>query len=135
MSVVSLRVISRKEVAQHDDMSSGWIILHNFVYDITDFLLSDAHPGSTEILLEYSTSVSPTTTSINFNDTLELIRPIFQIGSDASSVFEDCGHSRHARRLVQKYLIGILPEGECAGHNSEYLAYSQHISMATPLIA
>ncbi|GMS78118.1 hypothetical protein PENTCL1PPCAC_293, partial [Pristionchus entomophagus] len=107
---VSLRVISRKEVAQHDDISSGWIILHNFVYDITEFLLSDAHPGSTEILLEY-------------------------IGSDASSVFEDCGHSRHARRLVQKYLIGILPEGECAGHNSEYLAYSQHISMSTPLIA
>ncbi|GMT08766.1 hypothetical protein PFISCL1PPCAC_63, partial [Pristionchus fissidentatus] len=132
---VTLRVISRKEVAMHDEMNSAWIILHNFVYDLTEFLLSDAHPGSTEILLEYVTSSLFSDHLTDCPSPPPLMPLLLQIGSDASAVFEDCGHSRHARRMVQKFLIGILPEGECTGANSEYLAYSQHITMSTPLIA
>ena len=52
-AALSLRVISRAEVAQHDDMSSAWIILSDLVYDITAFVQNDDHPGSTELLLEY----------------------------------------------------------------------------------
>ncbi|KAK7472416.1 hypothetical protein VKT23_000530 [Stygiomarasmius scandens] len=44
--------ISGKEVAQHNNRDSCWIIVHGNVYDVTEFL--DEHPGGSKIILKYA---------------------------------------------------------------------------------
>ncbi len=69
------------EIAKHDVVGSLWLVIDNGVFDITAFTLE--HPGGEEILFE-------------------------QGGKDASTPFEDVGHSSDAKELMQKYLIGEL---------------------------
>ncbi|KAF4605342.1 Cytochrome b5 domain-containing protein 1 [Pleurotus pulmonarius] len=40
------------QVAQHNTSSSCWVIIHNKVYDVTDFLRD--HPGGAQIILKYA---------------------------------------------------------------------------------
>ncbi|KAJ2918555.1 hypothetical protein MD484_g1833, partial [Candolleomyces efflorescens] len=44
--------ISGKEVAKHNNRESCWIIVHDKVYDVTEFL--DEHPGGSKIILKYA---------------------------------------------------------------------------------
>lgn len=76
---------SLADVKSHNDNRSTWIIIHNNIYDVTEFL--NEHPGGEEVLLE-------------------------QAGKDGSEAFEDVGHSRDARELMVKYKIGELIESE-----------------------
>lgn len=73
------------DVKKHNDSKSSWIVIHNNVYDVTEFL--NEHPGGEEVLLE-------------------------QAGRDGSEAFEDVGHSSDARELMQKYKIGEIVESE-----------------------
>ena len=41
-----------KEVARHNTASSCWVIIHEKVYDVTDFLSS--HPGGARVILAYA---------------------------------------------------------------------------------
>ncbi|KAF4623588.1 hypothetical protein D9613_001923 [Agrocybe pediades] len=43
---------SLREVAQHNSPDSCWVIIHNKVYDVTDFL--PEHPGGAKIILKYA---------------------------------------------------------------------------------
>ncbi|PPQ72025.1 hypothetical protein CVT24_008077 [Panaeolus cyanescens] len=43
---------SLSQVAQHKSTDSCWVIIHNHVYDVTDFLKE--HPGGPEIILKYA---------------------------------------------------------------------------------
>ncbi|KAJ7125170.1 glyoxylate dehydrogenase [Mycena epipterygia] len=45
-------LIPEQVIAQHASRESCWIIVHNKVYDITDFL--DEHPGGSKIILRYA---------------------------------------------------------------------------------
>lgn len=45
-------VYSREEVAKHNTPQDAWIVIDNFVYDITKF--AKLHPGGTQILLDYA---------------------------------------------------------------------------------
>ena len=74
-----LRLIRMSEVEEHINGDSCWIVLHNNVYDVTNFL--EEHPGGGEAILE-------------------------QAGKDATDPFEDVGHSADARDLLPEYLIG-----------------------------
>lgn len=74
---------SLKEVAEHKDKKSTWIVISDNVYDVTKFL--EEHPGGEEVLLE-------------------------QAGKDATENFEDVGHSTDARTMMKEYLIGELIE-------------------------
>ncbi|XP_063442842.1 cytochrome b5-like [Mytilus trossulus] len=67
------------DVADHHDMTSCWIIIENKVYDVTKFLFE--HPGGYDILLEHA-------------------------GRDATCAFEEVGHSRDAKQILQDYCIG-----------------------------
>lgn len=49
-------VYSREEVAQHSTSDDAWIIIDNFVYDITKF--ARVHPGGTKIVLDYAGTLS-----------------------------------------------------------------------------
>ncbi|CAH0553534.1 unnamed protein product [Brassicogethes aeneus] len=73
------------EVQKHNDNKSTWIVIHNNVYDVTNFL--NEHPGGEEVLLE-------------------------QAGKDGSEAFEDVGHSNDAREMMVKYKIGEIVESE-----------------------
>nr|CAH7755847.1 unnamed protein product [Callosobruchus chinensis] len=74
-----------EEVKKHSDNKSTWVVIHNNVFDVTEFL--NEHPGGEEVLLE-------------------------QAGKDASEAFEDVGHSSDARDLMTKYKIGELIEAD-----------------------
>jgi len=76
---------TKKEVADHKDKKSTWLIIHDNVYDVTEFL--EEHPGGEEVLLE-------------------------QAGKDATEHFEDVGHSTDARTLMKQYCIGELVDAE-----------------------
>ncbi|XP_078367412.1 cytochrome b5-like isoform X2 [Oculina patagonica] len=77
------RVFSLEEVSYHTDISSCWIVIKDRVYDLTNFL--NEHPGGSEIMLEHA-------------------------GMDATTVFQDIGHSVEAQRILSKYYIGELRE-------------------------
>ncbi|EMD33158.1 hypothetical protein CERSUDRAFT_160722 [Gelatoporia subvermispora B] len=47
-----IRVLTGPEVAAHANRESCWIIVHDKVYDVTDFL--DEHPGGSKIILKYA---------------------------------------------------------------------------------
>lgn len=77
-----LEMISLEEVGKHNSREDGWMVIYDKVYDITEFL--DEHPGGEEVLMEY-------------------------LGYDATMAFRGVGHSRAAVKMLEKYLLGILP--------------------------
>ncbi|KAK2584455.1 hypothetical protein KPH14_006831 [Odynerus spinipes] len=77
-----LRCISLDEVAWHDTPNDCWLVIYDFVYDCTDLLKT--HPGGQDVLLEYA-------------------------GRDATLGFVGTGHSKGAREILERYLIGELP--------------------------
>ncbi|AYU75604.1 cytochrome b-domain protein, putative [Leishmania donovani] len=78
-------VYTRDQVAEHNSKESGWLIINNGVYDVSDFY--DDHPGGRDILLAH-------------------------IGTDATEGFEAVNHSRGAMRRLEKLKVGELPENE-----------------------
>jgi cytochrome b involved in lipid metabolism len=78
-------IISLNEVSWHDTVNDCWLVICDYVYDCTDFIYK--HPGSQDVMLEYA-------------------------GRDATLAFIGTGHSKHAKRLLQKLLIGELPACE-----------------------
>ncbi|PSN39277.1 Cytochrome b5 [Blattella germanica] len=77
------KLYRREEVAHKNNSQNAWIVIHNSVYDVTQFL--NEHPGGEEVLLE-------------------------QAGKDGTEAFEDVGHSTDARDMMKKYKIGDLVE-------------------------
>ena len=95
--------ISMKEVASHKQKDDIWIAIHGKgksededisqpvtdpsipVYDITSYL--QEHPGGAESLLEVA-------------------------GTDATTAYEDVGHSEDAREIMAKYLRGNVKDAD-----------------------
>ncbi|XP_033208285.1 cytochrome B5-like protein [Belonocnema kinseyi] len=80
-----LETISLADVAWHDTSDDCWIAIYDYVYNCTDFVKN--HPGGQDILLEYA-------------------------GRDATLAFIGTGHSKEAKQILQRYLIGELPPEE-----------------------
>lgn len=70
---------SYSEVNIHNKITNCWIIIHDRVYDITDYL--EEHPGGQHILLTYA-------------------------GKDATDAFDNIGHTSRAFHELNKYVIG-----------------------------
>ncbi|XP_033754082.1 cytochrome b5-like [Pecten maximus] len=81
----STSLYSLKEVADHCDTESCWIVIHDKVYDVTHFI--HEHPGGMEILLEHA-------------------------GRDATLDFEEKGHSRQAYTILPGFCIGELIQAD-----------------------
>ncbi|XP_032689735.1 cytochrome b5-like [Odontomachus brunneus] len=60
-----------------------WVVIYDNVYDVTDYL--DQHPGGADLLDEYA-------------------------GRDATSEFDEFGHSSDAKKLMKKFLLGELKD-------------------------
>ncbi|EFP05382.1 hypothetical protein GCK72_018110 [Caenorhabditis remanei] len=92
-------IFTRSEVSMHCGEDDCWIIVGNYVYDVTKFV--DLHPGGPEILLEFA-------------------------GGDATDAFESVGHSMCARMMLTKFKIGSLPEDERPDFvQAEYITHAK----------
>eukprot|EP00090_Calanus_glacialis_P009320 TRINITY_DN17712_c0_g1_i1.p1 TRINITY_DN17712_c0_g1~~TRINITY_DN17712_c0_g1_i1.p1 ORF type:complete len:165 (-),score=59.03 TRINITY_DN17712_c0_g1_i1:84-578(-) len=82
-----LEVISLDEVSYHCTMEDGWMVIYDKVYDVTEYLERGSHPGGEDVMMEY-------------------------LGYDATMAFRGVGHSKGALRILEKYVVGILPVDE-----------------------
>ncbi|CAB3227873.1 unnamed protein product [Arctia plantaginis] len=82
------KLYKSSEVATHNDRKSCWIVIKNNVYDVTSYL--EDHPGGEEPLLDSA-------------------------GMDATTAFEEVGHSAYAKKQLNKFKIGSLAPGEKCG--------------------
>ena len=74
-----------EEVARHSTENSCWVVVGRTVYDVTHFI--HRHPGGVFAILS-------------------------KAGMDATSQYK--WHSRHAKRLWKRYIIGtVSQEGRC----------------------
>ncbi|XP_026323659.1 cytochrome b5-like [Hyposmocoma kahamanoa] len=87
------QLFTREELKSRNKRTDAVLIIHNEVYDVTQFL--DEHPGGEEVLLE-------------------------KAGQDASEPFEDVSHSSDARSLMKKYKIGELVEADRKASKAAY---------------
>lgn len=81
--MASPKFYRRDEVANKNNSQGAWIVIHNSIYNVTEFL--NEHPGGEEVLLE-------------------------QAGNDGTEAFEDVGHSTDAREMMKKFKIGEVVE-------------------------
>ncbi|KAK6142657.1 hypothetical protein DH2020_023009 [Rehmannia glutinosa] len=77
------KVHAFEEVAKHNQKGDCWLIISGKVYDVTPFL--EEHPGGDEVL-------------------------IMSTGKDATTDFEDVGHSDDAQEKMKEFLIGDIDE-------------------------
>lgn len=82
-----------EEVKKHDNQNELWMVIHNNVYDVTDFI--DEHPGGAEILFDCG-------------------------GVDVTTVFEDVGHSDDAVKMLEPYRIGSLIPLQCVSYSTTF---------------
>jgi cytochrome b involved in lipid metabolism len=77
---------SHLQVASHNSIQDAWIIYENNVYDISDYLEEESHPGGIILLEEY-------------------------LGKDITQIFTEPSlhhHSNDAFTLLEFYKIGKL---------------------------
>ena len=89
-------MISLGEVSYHCTMEYGWMVIYDKVYDVTEYLERGRHPGGEDVMIEY-------------------------LGYDATMAFRGVGHSRGVSRVLEKYLVGILPRNERLGLAADIL--------------
>lgn len=75
------KTITTEELAKHNAKESAWFSIHGIVYDISNYL--EDHPGGEEVMLD-------------------------RAGQDATTDFEDVGHSEEARKELKKFEVGKL---------------------------
>ncbi|XP_031388438.1 cytochrome b5 [Punica granatum] len=75
------KIFTMQEASQHSSKDDCWIVVDGKVYDVSSYL--DEHPGGDDVVLAAT-------------------------GKDATDDFEDAGHSREARELLETFCIGEL---------------------------
>ena len=75
-----LRKFNLNEIKKHNKLNDAWLIYDNKVYDVTKYIKK--HPGALAIKKG--------------------------LGKDATTIFNNIGHSKRASKIMNKYLIGIL---------------------------
>lgn len=78
---VSVKSFSQAEIQKHSSKTDMWISIHGKVYDVTSYARD--HPGGPEVLREVA-------------------------GKDATSDYEDVGHSDDAREILHGLLVGVV---------------------------
>eukprot|EP00271_Cylindrocystis_brebissonii_P010679 TRINITY_DN26972_c0_g1_i1.p1 TRINITY_DN26972_c0_g1~~TRINITY_DN26972_c0_g1_i1.p1 ORF type:complete len:161 (-),score=41.19 TRINITY_DN26972_c0_g1_i1:830-1312(-) len=73
------KLYTLEDVAKHSASDDCWLVIGGKVYDVTKYL--EEHPGGDEVMLAAT-------------------------GKDATDDFEDVGHSKNARQLLDEYYVG-----------------------------
>ncbi|KAJ2995172.1 Fatty acid 2-hydroxylase [Globomyces sp. JEL0801] len=73
------------QVSEHNEKDDAWVVYQGIVYDITDYLEDESHPGGTILISEY-------------------------FGKDITDIFgvEPHVHSTNAFEQLVFYRIGVL---------------------------
>ncbi|KAM7484445.1 hypothetical protein LguiA_000454 [Lonicera macranthoides] len=86
------KLYTMNEASLHNSKDDCWVVIDGKVYDVSSYL--DEHPGGDDVILAAT-------------------------GKDATDEFEDAGHSKSARELMESFFIGeldpsspIIPEME-----------------------
>ncbi|XP_015178323.1 PREDICTED: cytochrome b5-like [Polistes dominula] len=79
------KVYTINEVAQHNKETDLWLVMHDGVYDLTDFYKK--HPGGEEVLINSA-------------------------GTDCTKCFDEIGHSEEAILLKETFKIGVIKKDE-----------------------
>ncbi|WAR11831.1 CYB5-like protein [Mya arenaria] len=83
--MTELKSFSLKEVKEHNDSKSTYLVIYDQVYDVTKFL--EEHPGGEEVLLE-------------------------QAGGDATDAFEDSDKKNRKKQWLDRM---VDTPGNCHG--------------------
>ncbi|KAL6187806.1 hypothetical protein ACLB2K_039201 [Fragaria x ananassa] len=86
------KLYSMKEASQHNTKDDCWIVIDGKVYDVSTYL--DDHPGGDDVILATT-------------------------GKDATDEFEDAGHSKDAKELMETMCIGELDTDASASAEPE----------------
>ncbi|KAL6983312.1 Cytochrome b5 isoform A [Sarracenia purpurea var. burkii] len=78
------KLYTMQEASQHNTAGDCWVVIDGKVYDVSTYL--DEHPGGDDVILVVT-------------------------GKDATDEFEDAGHSKTARELMETFFIGELDPG------------------------
>jgi len=84
-------IYTLQEVSQHTSKTDLWVTLWNHVYNVTDY--QEDHPGGKEFLLENA-------------------------GTDATTAYEDIGHSTDAREILENFRIGRIADEDWTDHEA-----------------
>ncbi|KAM7487514.1 hypothetical protein LguiB_024998 [Lonicera macranthoides] len=86
------KLYTMNEASLHNSKDDCWVVIDGKVYDVSSYL--EEHPGGDDVILAAT-------------------------GKDATDEFEDAGHSKSARELMESFFIGeldpsspIIPEME-----------------------
>lgn len=93
-----VKVVSVAELKKHNTEEDCWVAIHGIVYDVSKFV--NDHPGGAEVV----TSLA---------------------GQEASSEFEDIGHSNTAREMSATTKYGICSKGILEGKEEEVAGYRE----------
>jgi cytochrome-b5 reductase len=85
-------VYGLEEVSKHTSKTDLWIVVWNHVYNVTEY--QEDHPGGKEFLLENA-------------------------GTDATTAYEDIGHSTDAREILENYRIGKVTDDDWVDHETK----------------
>nr|GMD18349.1 cytochrome B5 [Ipomoea batatas] len=80
------------EASEHNTKEDCWVVIDGKVYDVSSYM--DEHPGGDDVMLDVT-------------------------GKDATDDFEDAGHSKSARELVEKFFIGEIDQSAPANPKVE----------------
>ena len=92
------------DIFEHNTKESCWLLIDNNVYDVTNF----KHPGGKQILLQNA-------------------------GQDATTQFEDIGHSKKAFEEMEQLIVGTFDSGEDDGKVG--LEHKPQESESNPLVS
>ncbi|KAK4764452.1 hypothetical protein SAY87_013890 [Trapa incisa] len=101
------RMFTMQEASRHSSRDDCWIVIDGKVYDVSSYL--DEHPGGDDVVLDAT-------------------------GKDATDEFEDAGHSKEARELLETFCIGELDESSTAIPEMEILSKKQAPDYARKLV-
>ncbi|XP_076642924.1 cytochrome b5 [Halictus rubicundus] len=92
-----LTLYTLNDVAQRNgrDGADTWIVIHDMVYDVTKY--KEEHPGGPELIDENA-------------------------GRDATSSFDDFGHSSEAKQILKGFLVGELIEEDKRANRKKKMA-------------
>lgn len=84
---IETRVYTAEDLKSHNKEKDCWLAIHGKVYNVTDFL--EEHPGGFDVVVSAS-------------------------GRDATEDFDEIGHSKKAREMLDKYLVGDYAGGDAS---------------------
>jgi cytochrome b involved in lipid metabolism len=91
--VETVQEFTREDVSNHSDFDDCYVIIKKIVYDVTNFI--DDHPGGLDVIMEFA-------------------------GGDATTAFQENGHSKHAYDLLENFKIGVIVKGKKESPTLQY---------------